>query len=184
MYFHWISPYDTLNELDFQLIILILQAQKTKLTGNVKKDDFTKVFSSDPVSKLKEKEVEDMEVAQMTSKLAEQLNIPVDDIDTADSDNPQLCAEYVKDIYKYMRDLEVYNHPNNVVHVYRLTCFYIESQRKYHVLPTYMEQQPQINSRMRAILIDWLIQVHLRFTLLQETLYLTVSIIDRYLSVS
>ena len=47
-----------------------------------------------------------------------------------------------------------------------------------------MAQQPQINSRMRAILIDWLIQVHLRFTLLQETLYLTVSIIDRYLSVS
>lgn len=47
-----------------------------------------------------------------------------------------------------------------------------------------MAQQPQINSRMRTILIDWLIQVHLRFTLLQETLYLTVSIIDRYLSVS
>jgi len=34
---------------------------------------------------------------------------------------------------------------------------------------------------MRAILIDWLIQVHLRFTLLQETLYLTISVIDRYL---
>ena len=48
-----------------------------------------------------------MEVAQMATKLAEQLTIPVDDIDTADSDNPQLCAEYVKEIYQYMRDLEV-----------------------------------------------------------------------------
>lgn len=56
-------------------------------------------------------------------------------------------------------------------------------QRKYHVAPGYLKIQPQINARMRTILIDWLIQVHLRFTLLQETLFLTVSIIDRYLKV-
>ena len=36
---------------------------------------------------------------------------------------------------------------------------------------------------MRGILIDWLVQVHLRFHLLQETLYLTVAIIDRFLEV-
>jgi hypothetical protein len=35
---------------------------------------------------------------------------------------------------------------------------------------------------MRAILIDWLIDVHLKFKLLPETLYITVGIIDRYLS--
>ena len=46
-----------------------------------------------------------------------------------------------------------------------------------------MKNQPEINEKMRAILIDWLIQVHLRFGLLAETLYLTVTIIDRYLSV-
>ena len=46
-----------------------------------------------------------------------------------------------------------------------------------------MQRQPQVNSKMRAILIDWLIQVHLKFNLLQETLYLTISIIDRYLQV-
>ena len=49
--------------------------------------------------------------------------------------------------------------------------------------PTFLQRQPQINAKMRAILIDWLIQVHLRFTLLQETLYLTISVIDRYLEV-
>ena len=37
---------------------------------------------------------------------------------------------------------------------------------------------------MRGILVDWLIQVHLKFKLLQETLYLTVAILDRYLSVT
>ena len=38
-----------------------------------------------------------------------------------------------------------------------------------------------INARMRGILIDWLIEVHLKFKLAPDTLYLTVNIIDRYL---
>lgn len=47
-----------------------------------------------------------------------------------------------------------------------------------------MSQRTVINERMRAILVDWLVQVHLRFRLLQETLYTTISILDRFLSVS
>ena len=46
----------------------------------------------------------------------------------------------------------------------------------------YMENQPDINEQMRAILIDWLIEVHLRFHLKDQTLYITVGIIDIYLS--
>ena len=34
---------------------------------------------------------------------------------------------------------------------------------------------------MRGILVDWIIEVHLKFKLLPETLFLTVSLIDRYL---
>ena len=33
---------------------------------------------------------------------------------------------------------------------------------------------------MRGILVDWVIEVHLRFKLLPETLFLTVNLIDRY----
>ena len=36
---------------------------------------------------------------------------------------------------------------------------------------------------MRAILIDWLVEVHMKFRLVPETLYLCVNIIDRYCSV-
>lgn len=36
---------------------------------------------------------------------------------------------------------------------------------------------------MRAILIDWLVQVQIKFRLLQETMYMTVAIIDRFLQV-
>eukprot|EP00801_Mesodinium_rubrum_P004536 Mrub_04539.p1 GENE.Mrub_04539~~Mrub_04539.p1 ORF type:complete len:391 (+),score=129.13 Mrub_04539:53-1174(+) len=48
----------------------------------------------------------------------------------------------------------------------------------------YMKTQSDINEKMRGILIDWLIEVHLKFKLLPETLYLTISTIDRYLSVA
>jgi cyclin B len=37
---------------------------------------------------------------------------------------------------------------------------------------------------MRAILIDWLVDVHCKFKLREETLYLTVSLIDRYLTIA
>lgn len=45
-----------------------------------------------------------------------------------------------------------------------------------------MDSQPEINERMRAILVDWLTEVHNKFELMPETLYLTVNIVDRYLA--
>ena len=45
-----------------------------------------------------------------------------------------------------------------------------------------MHTQPALNGTMRAILVDWLVEVHMKFRLVQETLYLCVNIIDRYLS--
>jgi G2/mitotic-specific cyclin-B, other len=46
---------------------------------------------------------------------------------------------------------------------------------------TYMQRQDDINEKMRSILVDWLIEVHLKFKLVPESLYLTVNLIDRYL---
>ncbi|XP_048886021.1 G2/mitotic-specific cyclin-B2 [Brienomyrus brachyistius] len=86
--------------------------------------------------------------------------LAVGDIDEGDADMPQLCSEYVKDIYVYLWELEA----------------------QQSVRPKYM-QGYEINERMRALLVDWLIQVHSRFQLLQETLYMTIAIIDRFLQV-
>ena len=47
----------------------------------------------------------------------------------------------------------------------------------------YMSSQTDINDKMRAILIDWLVEVHLKFKLMPETLYLTVNLIDRFLAI-
>merc|ERR1712165_635069 len=87
----------------------------------------------------------------------------IDDIDKDDVENPQLVVEYVNEIYAYLRQLEVIQgvRPN-----------YLKSKKveKTTILP-----------KMRAVLVDWLIQVHQQFNLLQETLYLTVAILDRFL---
>lgn len=40
-----------------------------------------------------------------------------------------------------------------------------------------------MNKKMRTILVDWLIEVHHRFELMPETLYLAINLIDRFLSV-
>lgn len=46
----------------------------------------------------------------------------------------------------------------------------------------YMDNQAEIQWSMRSVLIDWLVQVHHRFSLLPETLFLSVNYIDRFLS--
>jgi len=45
----------------------------------------------------------------------------------------------------------------------------------------YMAIQTEINEKMRAILVDWLVEVHAKFKLLPETIFLTINLIDRYL---
>ncbi|KAI9071524.1 hypothetical protein K1719_046503 [Acacia pycnantha] len=50
------------------------------------------------------------------------------------------------------------------------------------VAPNYIAQQDDINERIRAILIDWLIEVHDKFDLMHETMFLTVNLIDRFLA--
>ena len=74
--------------------------------------------------------------------------------------NPQLCEEYVDEIDTYVHSIE----------------------RLHKIDPEYMQRQQDINAWMRAILIDWLVDLHIRFKLLTETLFLTVNIVDRYLN--
>ncbi len=84
-------------------------------------------------------------------------------VDKNDHEDPQTCSEYAKNIFDWL--LQTENKPNN----------------NNYVNPAYMRNQIDINERMRSILIDWLIEVHLKFKLVPESLYLTVNLIDRYL---
>ncbi|XP_062230791.1 cyclin-A1-2-like [Phragmites australis] len=94
-------------------------------------------------------------------------NVPapmeIDRICDVDSDfeDPQLCATLASDIYMHLREAETRKRPST----------------------DFMEMiQKDVNPSMRAILIDWLVEVAEEYRLVPDTLYLTVNYIDRYLS--
>ncbi|ORZ00369.1 cyclin-like protein [Syncephalastrum racemosum] len=75
--------------------------------------------------------------------------------------DPMLVAEYEDEIWQNMRD----------------------SEAKILGNPRYADnEQHEVSWKMRAVLIDWIIEVHYIFELLPETLFLTCNIIDRFLS--
>jgi cyclin B len=84
------------------------------------------------------------------------------DIDEFDSNDPLCASTLVQEMYEVYRAKEMTMTPP----------------------AGYMDNQKFINERMRAILIDWLIDVHLKFKLVPETLHLTVNIIDRFLALA
>uniref|UniRef100_A0A182SIT3 Uncharacterized protein n=1 Tax=Anopheles maculatus TaxID=74869 RepID=A0A182SIT3_9DIPT len=68
-------------------------------------------------------------------------------------------SEYAQDIFEYLQDREpAYN------------------------IPDYMGRQKHLTKRMRALLVDWMIEIQETFELNHETLYLAVKILDTYLS--
>jgi len=57
----------------------------------------------------------------------------------------------------------------------------VESQRRSR--SDYIEAvQADVTAHMRSILVDWLVEVAEEYKLVSDTLYLTVSYIDRFLS--
>lgn len=81
------------------------------------------------------------------------------DIDRDDIGNSLYAAEYAQVIHSTFLGRE--------------TAFMVD--------PQYMDHQDDVTIKMRSILIDWLVDVHGKFKLRPETLFLTVNIIDRYL---
>uniref|UniRef100_H3D687 Cyclin-A2 n=1 Tax=Tetraodon nigroviridis TaxID=99883 RepID=H3D687_TETNG len=68
--------------------------------------------------------------------------------------------EYAAEIHAYLREMELKTRPK----------------------AAYMKKQPDITVSMRAILVDWLVEVGEEYKLQNETLYLAVNYIDRFLS--
>ncbi|KAL7995127.1 putative cyclin B3, G2/mitotic-specific, Cyclin-like superfamily [Plasmopara halstedii] len=55
-------------------------------------------------------------------------------------------------------------------------------EHRYHVTENIFAKQQSVRPKMRAVLVDWLVEVHQRFELETQTLFLTVNYIDRYLA--
>lgn len=83
--------------------------------------------------------------------------------DRGDVSDPRFVSEYVNQIFEKMLQTESQNSP--IVGDYMTAC------------------QTDLSERMRGVLVDWLVEVHWKFKLYPETLFLTVNLLDRFLSV-
>ena len=84
---------------------------------------------------------------------------------TSSIKNVQIPKEYLNTIY------------------YNLLKEQYTNKKKFKPEYNYMNTQTEINEQMRSILVDWIIDVHGKFGFTDETLYMTVLIIDRYSSI-
>ncbi|CAF0731555.1 unnamed protein product [Rotaria sp. Silwood1] len=91
-------------------------------------------------------------------------DIPVEfDCDSGDRNNITTVSELVVDICKYWKELEQRTpiRQNFLLH----------------------RREGTASPQNRAVLIDWLYQVHDRFKLLSDTFHMTIHLIDRYLQI-
>ncbi|RKP21874.1 A/B/D/E cyclin, partial [Rozella allomycis CSF55] len=86
--------------------------------------------------------------------------VPHDDLDIDDEFDPFMSSAYVEEIMDYLKHLEGKMKPD----------------------PMYMTYQRDLTWEMRSILVNWMTEVHWKFRLLPETLYLSINIMDRFLT--
>lgn len=126
---------------------------------SLKEEDIEEAENVAPVQPPKAKD-NAFHVEAYTEKVEQPLPKDVLDLDKEDVDDPLMVSEYVTEIFEYLKQLEIATMAN----------------------PDYMDTQNELEWKMRGILVDWLLEVHTRFRLLPETLFLAVNIIDRFLS--
>jgi hypothetical protein len=121
-----------------------------------------KVIDEEPEMKPVTKQERSKTAVEVFDDVEEEVQLPegVANLDAEDVDDPLMVSEYVVEIFEYMKELEITTMAN----------------------ADYMDNQTELEWKMRGILVDWLLEVHTRFRLLPETLFLAVNIIDRFLS--
>lgn len=77
--------------------------------------------------------------------------------------NPQMVSEFATDIYSTMKAQEK---------LFKVEANYLQK----------VQLVTEVKDTSRAFLVEWIIDVHRKFRLLPETLYVTVFLIDRFLS--
>ncbi|KAF8082190.1 hypothetical protein N665_0844s0004 [Sinapis alba] len=128
-------------------------------SSNVKTDSATKVL--DATARPKSKRRKSFTSLLVTGSKKNDETAQQEKLPNIDDESNQLeVAEYVDDIYQFYWTAEALN----------------------PALGYYLTTQTKASPTTRGILINWLIEVHSKFDLMHETLYLTMNLLDRYLS--
>ena len=142
-----------INSINLSNVLDYFQTKKTKIN----KPLLTRYYNlrSFPTQNIKNNSS-----SKNNSKNKKNIKNELENYNKITQNNPQYVYEYFDDIYIY----------------------YLELSDALYPLYGYMLNQNEINPKMRSILIDWLVDVHSKFHLTPDTLYITVNIIDKFLS--
>ena len=83
----------------------------------------------------------------------------MNEIDKKDKENIYTCADYAEDVSRYLRGREKITELKN----------------------TLLSNQKEIKEIHRERVIEWMVGVQMRYKLTDETLYMAINILDRYL---
>ncbi|WVN89476.1 uncharacterized protein L203_104701 [Cryptococcus depauperatus CBS 7841] len=111
-------------------------------------------------SKIDAKKVHNLAALRSPKRHAKAKDDGWTDLDIEDEGDPTMVSEYAVDAFKYMMDIQPHTMPK----------------------PDYMNNQAELQWKMRQILMDWIIEVHSKFRLLPETLFIATNLVDRFLS--
>ena len=108
--------------------------------------------------------------------------VPVPIIDIKPTVKPKKETQKEKEIFKFIFPTNQDYISFSGEYINEIYSNLLLDEKNLKPLYGYIQNQHDINEQMRAILIDWLIEVHYKFHLKDETLYQTVFIIDSYLA--
>lgn len=143
----------------------LLVSQKPPVLKQKLSQDIGQLEILDPKSTLNPPALKAPSVSEIVSTLnGGEHETPLIEVDAEDREDPFYCTDYVEDVHQFLKESEQY------------PVYIISSQ--------FLSNQSKVTSHHRCVLVDWLVQVQRKFKLLQETLYITIDILDRYLDVS
>ncbi|XP_015788550.1 G2/mitotic-specific cyclin-B3 [Tetranychus urticae] len=100
-----------------------------------------------------------------------------------DFNDPKSCYTKPTDLPDDLEDYDLkqvhdsYAEPHYVMDIFK----YYQTKELQSLTKKYLNNQSEITENMRAILVDWLVEIQQNYTLNHETLYLAVKMVDQYL---
>ena len=133
------------------------------MDGNVLRNKSIRIINN-PLTSLSNISKKKIDIPKLAEKISLIKNNYISMITSQEiiyNKNPQIVDEYIDDIYLHLKSIEN-----------------IDLPKKNYMINI----QDDITEYMRTILLDWLIDVHMKYKLLPETLFVAINLIDRYLS--
>ena len=175
----------TLNKIKSNNIIIKKEKNPNNTIDNFKKSEKIKKFTHINNDKFTESIEVKKEKKNKIIKKIKSVKIKLNEEEVKKKDiNEHIISE---DSKKYFDIVNINNSqiPKEYINIiYYNLLLEQENELKPKPNPEYMKKQKEINTQMRSILIDWLIDVHYKFGFTDETLFMTILTIDRYLTVN